>query len=86
MDTDLPGLQTPDRAYQRQRRALSVHVWGGQRIQLTMDVGGLDEVGERLRRERALIGQMIFSDDEGERVRDVLIPSNRIDFVVDADD
>ncbi len=69
-----------------QHRTLLVHMSGGKHIHLTMDVGGLDDVSERLRRERALIGQMTFSDDDGEHVREVLIPSNRIDFVVDADD
>lgn len=86
MTFGLLDYQPRDRAPRQQRRTLSVHVSGGKRIYLTMDVTGLDDVCERLRRERALIGQMTFSDDEGEHVRDVLIPSSRIDFVVDADD
>lgn len=83
---DLSGYSPDDPERGHQRRMLSVHVSGGKSIDLTMDVSGLEEVGERMRRERALIGQMTFSDDHGEHVRDVLIPSSRIDFVVDAND
>ena len=64
---------------------LLIHVSGGGRVHLQLAAHNLDDVAERLRRERALVGQMTFSDDEGEHVRDVLIPSNRIDFVVNAD-
>ena len=77
---------TADAAQHAPRRKLLVHVSGGGRIGLTMDVRGLDDVGDRLRRERALIGQMTVSDEHGEHVCEVLIPSSRVHFVVDADD
>lgn len=65
---------------------LLIHVSGGGRVHLQTDARDLGDIAECLRRERALVGQMTFSDEHGERVCDVLIPSNRIDFVVDADD
>lgn len=86
MTFDLSAYRTNDHEHGRQRRVLSIHVSGGKRINLTMDVACLDDVAERLRRERVLIGQMSFSDDYGDHLRDVLIPSSCIDFVVDADD
>lgn len=64
---------------------LLVHVAGGGRIRLKTDARNLEEIGGRLRRERALIGQMTFDDDEGEHVCSVLIPSSRIELVIDAD-
>lgn len=65
---------------------LLIHVSGGGRVHLQTDAHDLGDIAERLRRERALVGQMTFSDEHGERVCEVLIPGSRVDFVIDADD
>lgn len=71
--------------HMRNQQSLAIYLAGGRCIDVVINASNMEEVAERLRRERVLIGQMSFTDEEGDHVRDVLIPSNRIDFVVDAD-
>lgn len=64
-------------------REFSVRLQGGEVIRLLLAEPDLAAVGERLRYERALIGQIVFDDDGCLETAAALIPGHRIQLVVD---
>lgn len=63
----------------------SVRLWGGETLRLRLAAGDLSAVGEGLRQERALLGRMLVEEDGCSTLVGVLVPSGRIQLVVDHD-
>lgn len=69
----------------RPEREYSVHLWGGEALRVRLPAEDLSVVGERLRQERALVGQLLLEQDGCPALVGVLVPGNRIQLVVDHD-
>lgn len=64
-------------------REYSVHLWGGETLRVRLPAEDLSVVGEILRRERALVGQLLVEEDGCPAVVGVLVPGGRVQLVVD---
>ena len=69
----------------RPEREYSVHLWGGEALRLRLAARNLSAIGEGLRQERALLGRMLVEEDGCSTLVGVLVPSGRIQLVVDHD-
>lgn len=61
----------------------SVRLWGGETLRVRLAAEDLSAVGELLRRERALVGQLLVEEDGCPAVVGVLVPGGRVQLVVD---
>lgn len=67
-------------------RSLQVHMAGGRHVMVHVEGADLDEVAFRLARDRFLLGALETEQDGCTARKRILIPTSRIDYVVDLDD
>ena len=60
---------------------VSIHMVGGGVVELALEAADLSEVGDGLRRERALLGRLCGEEAEALVGSEVLIPSSRIQML-----
>lgn len=61
---------------------ITIHMVGGGRLGLGLEVDSLEDVADILRRERGLLGDAL-PDDGDEVLGRVLVPAHRIQLVTD---
>ncbi len=67
-------------------RRAEVHISGGRRINLRVLADGFEDMARQLTRDRFLLGVVDAPEDDHVPERAILIPANRIDYVVDLDE
>lgn len=67
-------------------RQFEVHIAGGRHIHLKVAACDFEDMGRRMMRDRFLIGVIEAAHSDDGLGRTVLIPANRIDYVVDLDE
>lgn len=79
-----PGSSHGERAPARHEQAFLVHLVGGGCLKMMLEARDLSDVQDALQRQRALIGRHVFDSEIGlEQSTPALIPSNRIQMVID---
>jgi hypothetical protein len=61
-----------------------IHMIGGGRLGLGLEVDSLEDVADILRHERGLLGEALPPDEGGDAPGRVLIPAHRIQLVTEA--
>jgi hypothetical protein len=67
-------------------RLAEVHIAGGRRISLKVFADGFEDIARGMIRDRFLMGVFEAGDHDQIMERAILIPTNRIDCVVDLDE
>lgn len=67
-------------------RSLQVHMAGGRHMMVHVQGTDLDEVAFRLARDRFLVGTLETEQEGYSARKGILIPTSRIDYVVDLDE
>lgn len=83
-------MRVHDPTYQavamHQHRLAQVHISGGRRINLKVVADDFEDMARQLTRDRFLLGVVDAPEDDHVPERAILIPANRIDYVVDLND
>lgn len=69
----------------QQKRQYSIHLVGGGRISLQLPAADLEDVAHLLATQRHLVGRSPAEDPSSDGCL-ALVPANRIQLVIDADD
>lgn len=67
-------------------RSAEVHISGGRRINLKVVADDFEDMARQLTRDRFLLGVVDTPEDDHVPERAIMIPANRIDYVVDLND
>lgn len=67
-------------------RRAEVHIAGGRRVSLKVFADDFESMARQITRDRFLLGVVDAAENECVLERAILIPANRIDYVVDIDE